>query len=289
MRLAWLLTIKQERKEPDLMYRLTAIADVEQPCPQEHELSNAVWYGIADQRDGIHVKNFAICQRDLKYVEALFPTIRGYFTRLPSHNAYGQRQSHRCSLRTSSIKRFQKYLDLLADLDEVAQRTSRAPDISRFISLAREHAFKDECLRDEHIPRRAWHFIPSLPEFTVCSECYDELIYPAASKRHAVAKLFNPSTKLVIGESSEGTACCLWSPRMRRVWERVLADSDFAYLKRKAMERKRAEVRLGLEKRELATWLQNMSNARSGSYRGEDFERLRRRLREVEEEWKGWE
>ncbi|KAF2655516.1 hypothetical protein K491DRAFT_426001 [Lophiostoma macrostomum CBS 122681] len=288
MRLAWLLTIKQKRKELDLMYKLTAIADVESPCPQEHELSNVVWYGIPDQRDGIHVTNFAICTRDLKFIESLFPTIRGYFTRLPSRNAHGQRQSHMCSLRRAS-KRFPKYLDLLVDLDETAQRTGRAPDISRFVTLAREHAFKAECLRDRHLTRRPWHFIPSLPEFTVCEECYDELIYPAANKRNAVAKLFGRTTQLVIGELNEGTACCLYSPRMRRVWERVLEDEDFGYLKRKAMDRKRADVKLGQEKKDLATWLENMSNARSGTYRSEDFERLRRRLREVEEEWKGWE
>jgi hypothetical protein len=289
MRLAWLLIIKQQRKVPDLIYQLATIADVGQPCPKDREVTGGTWYGIPDQKDGIHVANFAVCPEDVKQLEALCPSLRGYFTRLPS-TTYGMSgpRKYTCSLRTTS-KRFPKYLDLLVELDEEARLTGRPPDIERFIKLAREHAFKSECAKDQLFTRRPWHFIPSLPEFTVCEECYDDLVWPAIREKNSIAKLFNRNTQLVPSEDPVGTSCCLYSPRMRRVWDRALDDEDYSYLKRKALQRKENELRLAKERMELNDWLENMANARSGSYGKSQYDNIRRSLRAVEEEWKNFE
>lgn len=279
VRLAWLLTIKQKRKSPDLLYQLATIADLEQPCPKDRAASGVVWYGIPDPRDGVHVDNFSICSCDLKMLEALCPSIRGYMTKIPSYGA--TRQNYMCSLRTSS-KRFPKYLDLLVELDEESRSTGRSPDIKRFVNLAREHAYKFECAQATPFTRRPWHYIPSLPEFTVCEECYDDLVYPAIQKKNNIAILFNRTAQLVPGEDIQGTSCCLYSPRMRRVWARVLEDQDFTYLKRKALDRKRAESRLNREKADVRQWLANSYNEREG-------ETLRKELRELEDEWREYE
>lgn len=287
MRLAWLLTIKQQRKTPDLIYNLATIADVERPCPKDIEISGGTWYGIPDQRDGIHVANFAVCPCDRKMVEALCPTLRGYLTVLPTTSQYGSpRQKYTCALRATS-RRFPTYLDLLVELDEESRLSGRAPDIDRFVKLAREHAFKSECAKDKAFTRRPWHYIPQLPEFTICEECFDEHVWPAIVKKNAVAKLFNRTTQLVSSEDIEGTSCCLYSPRMKRVLNRALEDEDYPYLRRKAIDRKRAETRLAREKADLNRWLETMS--KSGGYRESEFEKLRRELRAVEDEWKSWE
>jgi hypothetical protein len=279
--------IKQQRKSPDLIYNLATIADVHPPCPKDLELAGGVWYGLPDQRDGVHVANFAVCACDLKRIEALFPSIRGYLTRLEYPAQIGRsRPTYTCALRTSS-KRFEKYLDLLVEIDDEAAKTKRPPDIERFIKLVREHAFKAECAKDKPFVRRPWHFISNLPELTVCEECYDDLVWPAMRNKNAVALMFNRTTQLVPGEDAEGASCCLYSPRMRRVWNRALEDEDLAYLRRKAVERKKAESRLNRERRDLNKWIEGMESG--GVYREVEIERLRKLLREADEEWRSWE
>lgn len=281
MRLAWLLTIKQQRKGLDLLYTLATIDDMNRPCPNDRLINGGEWYGIPDQRDGVHVANFAICPCDLKMTETLFPSIRGYMTRLPSTNQ--MERPRRCSLRIES-KRFPKYLDLLLEIDEAARAKGRAPDIQRFINMARDHAIKEECTRGTLSVRKPWHFIPSLPEFTVCEECYDEVVWPEIQKKNSIARLFNRNLQFVPGEDSTGSGCCLYSERMRRIWDRAVEDRDYNYLERKAVDRKKTEVRTERKKADLNRWMQTMANA--GGYRDSEFERLKGDLKRVEEEWK---
>ncbi|KAJ4405640.1 hypothetical protein N0V91_005159 [Didymella pomorum] len=280
MRLAWLLTIKQRRQDIDLIYKLANIADLERLCPGDREVSTErmTWYGIADQRDGLHVANFAVCSADLKNVEALFPSIRGYFTRLPS-SSYGI-EKHACSLRTTS-RRFPKYLDLLVALDAESQSTGQRPNVAKFIKMARENAFKGECARGKAFVRKAWHFIPQLPEFTVCEECYDECVWPQSG---ALPRLVNKSIQLVPGEDLElGSSCSLYSGRMRRAWDVAVKEEDFKYLERKVLERRRKEVQLAKERRGILQWLAGQEKGTRG------YERAREELKDLEREWKDWE
>ncbi|KZM21444.1 uncharacterized protein EKO05_0006207 [Ascochyta rabiei] len=281
MRLAWLLTIKQRRPSLDLLYALADISDSDRPCPGDRELSTdrVSWYGIPDQRDGLHVANFAVCSADVKMLEILFPTVRGYFTRLPSTSAYSP-EKHTCSLRVSS-RRFPKYLDLLVELDAEAQSTASRPNMTRFVKMARENAFKGECARGKAFVRKAWHFIPQLPEFTVCEECYDEVIWPALSKPSPLPRLVNKSIQLVPNEDLEfGSSCALYSARMRRVWDVCVKDDDIKYLERKVLERKRKEILLAKERRGILQWLALQEKGSRG------YERAKDELRQLDREWK---
>jgi hypothetical protein len=272
---------------------------MEKPCPGDRERSvdHTVWYGIPDdrdgthdqtdrvpndQRDGSHVANFAVCPRDLKSIEALLPSIRGYFTRLPSGSPDSGPGTFTCSLRTSS-RGFPKYIDLLIELDAEAQRLGLQPNISRFVKMARENVFENECSRDKAMFGKSWHFHPRLPEFTVCPECFDEVIRPgiASASSNIILKLFNRPLNLVPGENLEsGSSCCLYSPRMRKIWERSVENEDFAYLKRKAIERKQVENKLAKERDALITWM-------AGLERGTvEWERLKRDLNANKEEWR---
>ncbi len=288
MRLAWLLTIKQRRPSLGLFYSLADIAEANRPCPDDRELGTdrIAWYGIEDQRDGIHVANFAVCSCDKKMIEALFPSMRGYFTKLSPGRSTTEPERYICSLRTSS-RRFPRYLDMLVELDAEAQSLNNEPNINRFIQLARDNAFKGECCKDKTSVRKAWHFIPSLPEFTVCEECYDEHVWPvirSKSSSSAVARLFNKTIQLVPGEDPDvGSSCCLYSPRMRRVWTTSVQNEDFTYLKKKAIERKKAESRLVRERKGIVNW---MMGAERGS---SQWERARSELKELEREWVAWE
>jgi hypothetical protein len=284
MRLAWLLTVKQQRSSPDLISALARIYETERPCQKDRAVSNGIWYGIPDPRDGVHIANFVICPCDKAYLEALFPSLRGYFTKIPSNDPRMDRR-YKCSLRVTS-RRFPKYLDLLVDLDEEAHKRNRPVNLEPFVQLARTNAFKGECQRDKALFRKSWHYIPQLPDFTVCEECYDDVVLPAAQGRNKLANMFIRSIQPVPDEDIEGTSCCLYSTRMRSVFERALRDEDFKYLKRKAQERKQAESRLNRKRGDLEGFVE-----RAGMYLqgGSDVEKARRQLRDVEEEWKEWE
>ncbi|KAH7392528.1 hypothetical protein BKA66DRAFT_457705 [Pyrenochaeta sp. MPI-SDFR-AT-0127] len=288
MRLAWLLTIKQRRQSLDLLYMLAAVADTDRPCPGDRELGTdrIKWYGIPDQRDGVHVANFSICASDKKMIEAIFPTMHGYFTKLSTNYQSTEPDRHLCSLRTSS-RRFPTYLDLLVELDAEAQSLGKQPNINRFVQLARDNAFKGECAKDKTYIRKPWHFITSLPEFTVCEECYDELVWPAIQSKttpSSIPRLFNKAIQLVPTEDPDiGSSCCLYSPRMRRVWDASVENGDLDYLKKKVVERKRAEMRLARERKGILHW---MVRAERGSGQ---WIRARNALKELEREWTAWE
>jgi hypothetical protein len=246
------------------------------------------WYGIPDQRDGVHVANFAICSSDKRMIEALFPTMRDVFTRKATGGfATSLPEKYTCSLRISS-RRFPKYLDLLVELDAEAQQSiHQRPDISRFIRLARDNAFKGECMQAKTLLRKPWHFIPSLPEFTVCEECYDELVWPATMSKttpSTIPRMFNKSIQLVPGEDPEiGSSCCLYSPRMRKVWDVCVKDEDFRGLEREVLRRKKAELRLSREKNDI---VRGLGNAEPGSSK---YEWARREMKVVEREWAAYE
>ncbi|KAJ4368750.1 hypothetical protein N0V83_005832 [Neocucurbitaria cava] len=288
IRLAWLLTIKQRRQSLDLLYALADIAEVERPCPGDYEVSSdrVTWYGIPDQRDGVHVANFAVCSSDKKMIEVLFPSMRGHFTKIPTSYHSSSHNRYLCSLRTSS-RRFPKYLDLLVELDAEAQSLGQQPNIHRFIQLARENAFKGECSKDKASTRKPWHFIPSLPEFTVCEECYDELVWPAIQDKSApstIPRLFNKTIQLIPTEDPEvGSSCCLYSPRMRRVWDVAVQEDDFSYLKRKAVDRKKAEARLARQRRGIMNYMVGLEKESS------QWERARSELKVLEKEWAAYE
>ncbi|EMD88959.1 hypothetical protein COCC4DRAFT_167958 [Bipolaris maydis ATCC 48331] len=286
-RLAWYLTVKQRLKSLDLLCAVADIMDTYKPCPGEREkdTNEASWYGIVNQRDGMFVPNFAICSSDRRLAEALFPSIRGYFPRITV--GYSNAPSrYTCSFRMSS-RRLMKYLELLMELDEDAQITGRRPDIDRFVDLARDYAFKGECARDKILIRKPWYFIPQLPEFTVCEECYDRFVWPAMQSKSlptTIPRLFNKSIQLVPGEDPEaGSSCCLWSPRMRSVWMRSVEDEDFAYLKRKALERKKAQV---ANTRERGDILRGLGNAEPGDSK---YEWAKRELDILDREWASYE
>ncbi|KAF2851068.1 hypothetical protein T440DRAFT_424036 [Plenodomus tracheiphilus IPT5] len=286
VRIAWLLTIRQRLQSLQLLYMLADIAEDERPCPGDREVGaeRVDWYGILDHNEGTHVANFAICSCDKNMLEALFPIMRRLFTRLPTSHSHDQCR-YICSLRPSS-RRSRGYLDVLVELDAEAQSLLQPLDVSRFVQLVRDNAYKGECCRDKALIRKPWHFAPSLPEFTVCEECYDELVWPAMHSGFSQSTfpcLFNKTLQLVPGEDPDlGSSCCLYSPRMRRIWDISIRKDDLSYLTRKALERKRAELSLSRERKGIMKW---MVEVEKGS---KQWERAKRELTILDQEWAAW-
>jgi len=289
VRLAWLLTLKRQRQDIDLIYALSAITSLESACSDSRK-SMGPWFGLKEQSGQI-VSNFAICSRDVKYIEALFPSLIGAFTRI-SPSSYDD-QLKLCSLRLSS-KRFPMYLDLLEDIDDDARTSSGRliVNLQPLIDVARAHACKQECPRDNPLADSMWHFIPILPDFSVCEECYDDIIWPSTKNGSDVAdKVTKVLMPLPVGRHAAGPSCQLYSPRMRKVWERSVKygdDKGLKYLARKVKERREVEDDLRRQQAEISRLLDRTVKM-GGPSVSADKERLKRELERIAAEWADWE
>ncbi|TID24080.1 Protein phosphatase PP2A regulatory subunit A [Venturia nashicola] len=284
-RLAWLLILKRQRKDLGLIYALAEISEKEPECPGTRDCPGK-WYGL--RGEGRTFKpNFAICSSDTHSLEALFPSLLGTFVRLPDS---GSRPTPRtCSLRTES-QRWNQYLDLMVAIDDKARagRVMIPPDLTPLENLLDTHAYKMECQRDRIILDQTWHFIPTLSDFTVCEECFESVVLPVidsgdsalANHFHKVLMPLPPSATKQFGG---GASCQLYSPRMRRAWERAVrygGEEGYRYLARKVRERKDVHQELLMRQVDIGKKL---------GERGVDKERLRRELERIEREWGEWE
>ena len=106
---------------------------------------------------------------------------------------------------------------------------------------------------------RAWHFAPYLPEFTVCEDCYDDIIYPMRDKYFASD--ISPTKRLIpsshqnsiltssavptTNNSGPGVSCQLYSERMRRLFADVHANRiSFETFRARVRERVSTQQRL---------------------------------------------
>lgn len=281
--MAWLLTLKQRRQSLDLLYGLAKVDETVRPCPSDRGWSteHVAWYGIRDQRNGLYVTNFAICPGDVQRVETLLPRLQGYFTRLPE-SADRLLYMHACSLRVSS-HRFPKYLDLLIELDTEASSSGQKANMSRFVDLARDMASKTECVGGKALFNQLWYFMPELPDFTVCEECFHEVVQPilASSTNLTLPRHFNRTMQTVPNENPEyGTTCCLYSERMRKIWQRSVQLNDVSYLKQMVVERKRAEQDFSQERQGI------LDEMRGFERESVEWRVAKENLMEAEKRWK---
>lgn len=247
MRLAWLLTQQRQLPSLILLKMLSNLASAEdQPCPGGGAEAIRSWYTIRDHSN-YAVRNFTVCAADVRKIETLLPNLRGLFVPLSNRTSFPYSSSSMgrvCALRTSSNNRFPLYLDSLIALHESASIPHRLPDATSFLELVRHKAGLRECTRDDMLVDQPWHIMPSLPCFTICEDCYDELVAPALADDSDVAMRFNRSAHLVQSEGRLGSSCQLYSPRMRGLWKRAVEDGDLKTLAREARERKQVEDRL---------------------------------------------
>lgn len=281
IRLAWLLTIQQQRADLNL---LKDIAEIEEshpePCPGVDSAIRS-WYGIRDA-DGMFVKDFYICYSDVRKIERLLPTLNGLFVRHPYR---ASDDKHKCAIRTEG-NRFALYIDNLIHTHEKALETHKEADPSNFVECVKRRQRIRECDRDNLMVNGLWHTIPGLPEFTVCEDCYETVIEPMVQKNNDLAMRFNRTVQPIYGEN-KGISCQLYSMRMRTIFERAARHKDFKYLARKATERRENEMKLQDRLRQVMKKHNRLSWQSGGSQLSERDEReLDRELAEISVEWK---
>jgi hypothetical protein len=311
VRLAWLLTFKEELKDLGLVYSLANIAEMERaPCP-ENEISMGPWWGLVDE-NLFFVPNFVICPRDKANIEALLPAIKGAFTRLPE----SARAPYRCSLRQES-RRFARYLDVLEVTNDEAiesylrhEATSSSWDLRprklasfadprRLIEQARNFSVIPECPRNLPTTGGLWHYMTDIPDLTVCPECYAHVIRPELTTNSVASTVFTPTPQKVVPSVPStaslsrlptlGPTCQMYSKRMQRAWHEATDTDDVEHLVRTMRERRAVETHVYHQKMEIESLLARTGLSSSYKSSGMDGEMLKRDLVEVEKEWEKYE
>lgn len=120
------------------------------------------------------------------------------------------------------------------------------------------------------------HVIEGLPEFTVCEDCYDAVVWPLIEENDNKKRSDVTASFIRRRQKVDFASCQLYSDRMRDVFRRACRRNDINYLEAKVKEKFATQADL---KSELAVVLQqnqddpDIQEQRAG---------LMRRLREIE-------
>ncbi|KAJ5939260.1 hypothetical protein N7466_002394 [Penicillium verhagenii] len=268
-RLCWTQMLKKKHDSLEMLYQLTRPPPGITPCARRDPVEQT-WYRVVDPETGMFLPRFHVCGSCARSVRILVPTHRDTLEHCP------EVQERICDFVTSS-PRFVQYIDLL---DTSAARTEpgRRPDLRELISYVRRKTSLHDCRRDRPI-KGAWHYIPELPELTVCEDCYDEVIWPLAKSNHSLAKSFSTSTHLLPGDRSNRireASCQLYTTPMRQMFKEAILRNDYPGLEHIALRRFDAQRRYNDRRAEL-----DEAERRGYDCQGE--------IRKAVNEWRKWE
>ena len=251
-----------------LFYGLANIASTVPQCLGKHEAVRQ-WHSILDPKTGNPIRNFDVCYSCVKSVEILLPPIRGIFVRTDSHGPPGAPRV--CDLRFDS-KRFIQYFDALETTADTANNDEDGlPDTRHLASLVRRWALIEECQHDTELIDRRWHIITQLPEFTVCEECFSEVVLPELEEGKAIPMMFNKTLQRIPRAS-----CQLYSTKMRGIFRLAVDANDYKLLASRARERKALETAYKTNMTELKR--QSKANPM-----------VAQESKRIAEEWRKWE
>lgn len=195
--------------------------------------SNDRWHKLEPERGATSVMH--LCPREAAKMKALFPYIRDSFIETSA------RQSGRCAMHAES-SRLETFLQMLQEADGKAEYSSK-PRLEKLLDYHEKMSRVAECPGDALVSDVRWHYAPSCPQLTVCRDCFVNMVYPKIKDRSRVAERIKPTDAYVESEQYIGTACQLWSPRMKRVFASAVKNDDFEYLAKRVEERVMAQQR----------------------------------------------
>lgn len=246
VRLAWTQMIKKQHDSLEMLYQMTRPPPGTRPCPGR-TITGQTWHRVIDPDTGLYLPRFQVCGTCARKVRILMPAHRDTFQHCPEPS------ERVCDFVTNS-PRFVQFIDLL---DSAATRAelepSRRPDTREFLSYARRKVVLRDCRRDRPT-MSTWHYIPALPELSVCEDCYDEVVWPLAKNNHSIARMFSTSMRLLPGDGPNRcreATCQLYSSRVRARFRDAVLKGDFSALKSVALRRFEAEQRFRDRREEL--------------------------------------
>ncbi|KAF7596334.1 hypothetical protein BBP40_002078 [Aspergillus hancockii] len=269
-RLAWMQTIKKQLDHLHMLCQITQLPPGTRPCTGRI-VCEQYWYRIVNPDTGMFLPKFNVCSACVRNLRILMPPHQDTFTRSTTM------QERVCDFVTDS-PRFVRYIDLLDIAAKRAeQEHSPQPDLSEFMAYARRKVVLRDCRRNR-LALNTWHYMPQLPELTVCEDCYDDVVWPLVKANYPIARKFSAMMRLPPGDElarSREASCQLYSPRMRLKFRVAVEENDLAYLNMISLRRYEAEQRYRKQRTQLL----------EVEERGYDCEEeLMRNL----EEWKRW-
>ncbi|KZF19529.1 hypothetical protein L228DRAFT_273935 [Xylona heveae TC161] len=239
VRMAWILTLRRRLGNLGLIFAVLHVMSTEEPCPGEMGTCSH-WRAPVDSGGDI-VEDFLVCPRCIALVGAIFPCFRGSstFQRIQLPNLHG---AESCGLRASST-RFAAYIETLEYISEQSRISRTPPDTDRLVSFIDARLDLPECRKDDRLQGNLWHFISDVPHFTVCEECYFDVVLPEAKRGSWVARQLHPHPRRLLPQH-EPVSCQLYSERMRTIFRLAASRDDLEYLVDQARRRKQVEEAL---------------------------------------------
>ncbi|KAK0636349.1 hypothetical protein B0T17DRAFT_480953 [Bombardia bombarda] len=269
-RIAFLMTLKYRYSDLRLLLGIASVAKRYQACAGSQEV-NRIWYSVQDPYSKRPIKDFNICHNCAKMVEVILPNLAGVFVPQDSHSEPGWSV---CQLHfTPDRKRFLHYFDLLEITSDRAVSRASAPNIQELADRIRVISLHEECQRNKPLHNQKWYVMEDLPQFTVCEECFDAVVWPLQESEdggeisHLIYKSRQPTPV---------ATCQLYSDRMRDVFSRACQRDDFDFLQSKLNEKLRAEFEIRTRRADLE--LQDPDDPRVQR----EFASLTRSLKEIE-------
>lgn len=249
LRYAWIQSIKQDRRDLNLIWQIAAPPPSgTRPCAGPR-VDVRRWYHLTDPRTKKPVDNFHLCAACVRNVDLIFPKLQHRVFDRPSDKP---EQDRICSFHPES-RHFLPVLneiERMADADRMGDRrqkdSTRPRDFQDFVDFVRHLCRYRQCQKDMPLGIQVWHVIPELPEFTICEECYNEVVRPVSHRPVArdVSKFVVFLPNLLGCRIVHGSTCQLYSDRMRRVFLEAVTRNDFEGLKSVAKHRYEMEQRL---------------------------------------------
>ncbi|KAK1845335.1 ser arg-related nuclear matrix protein-like protein [Colletotrichum chrysophilum] len=256
--IAWLLTLKNRHTDLRLFYQVANVASKvtsSSPCPGDRRVTR-VWYSLKNPYTQTTMPDFTVCHECAKTVEGLLPNLLGVFVTLhPS----AQPTRSTCAMHYNpDRKRFVMYFDALETTSDVALATAQPPNIAKLVSDIESLSVFTECCKDNPVFDQNWHIMQYLPQFTVCGDCFDEVVAPQLKDGNVIARNF-----YVKPQRLEDATCQLYSARMRAVFDKACRRNDPKYLEVKVLERQNMFVetykRLSKLEQERSLWAREES------------------------------
>lgn len=268
-RIAWLLVLKKKGEDLQVFRDISTISTAARGhrCPGDRKTTRE-WYTIKDPYTKRPVPEFTVCYQCAKTVEALLPSLDGIFVPLDSRSSPVRSN---CALHFAPERTdFVLYFDSFETTADKAEISKKGPDMGYLAQKLERLSVHNECREDRPINDGYWHFMQFLPEFTVCADCFEDVVRPRLSDENVIARNFYIKPQKI----SQAT-CQLYSPRMRDVFKKACRRNDPKYLEGKVRERLSVES--------------SIKNKLSRLDREQRDARTEKQIDDLIEEWKEWE
>lgn len=252
-RIAYLLTLKHDFPDLRLLQGIASVAARTQECPGRSTVARN-WYSMMAPGARLPVDSFNICHSCARMVEVLFPNLAGVFVPLDPHRT----QKGICDLHFEpERKRFFEYFEEMKDTSDLALTKRTAPDLVELVDRVRDISLHPECVGNIPIANRKWHVLQRLPNFTVCEECFNWVVWPMIESKDNESEM--PRNFYKQKQQRSWSSCQLSGQYMRRVFEEASKYDDFEYLD--AHVEQRINSMAPLQDR----YIELMGSARSGN------------------------